>query len=434
MAGNARGKWARRRAVLIGAVVLLTFAGSLWIALTASQGLPGAPVTEVKAAFTDVGALRVGDDVRIANIRVGRVEDIELVDGKPVVTLHFDGDRAIYRNASAVTASVSARSALGQKYVDFSVGDPSAGRLPPGEVVPPAKTESAHELSDVLAVLDDPTRQALGSTIREAGTGAGGHAQDFRQAAGALPTMLPDLGAVSRALAVDSGADLTKLLRATDDLATSFAGRQQELGQLLGQLSTTLGAVAVDDGKPLAAALGKAPDTLTQVRGALQALQGPLASTQQAMRALEPGANALGAATPDLRGVLREGVSPLNKLPGVADQAQPAVDALGRTLTDARPLAPKLSEALSRGKDPLGVLAPYSSEVSLFFSYLTDALSGGDPNAHYLRIYPIITPETFDGILPVQDPLLSRNVYPAPGESLKDKKTSPFGSQKGAGR
>ncbi|MBB2506580.1 MCE family protein, partial [Amycolatopsis echigonensis] len=149
-----------------------------------------------------------------------------------------------------------------------------------------------------------------------------GHQQDLRDALGALPEELPDLGTVAGALATDGGKDLTGTLRALDSLSGRFTNRQQEISALVGQLKTTLDAVGVDGGKPLADVVDKAPDTLGKARGALQSLQAPLADAQAAMSSLKPGADALGQATPDVRGVLREGVPPLDKVPGVAGQAE----------------------------------------------------------------------------------------------------------------
>ncbi|HVV08321.1 MlaD family protein [Amycolatopsis sp.] len=427
------GKWARRRAVVLGTAIAVVFAGALYIALTASTGLPGQSGTVVRAAFDDVGALRTGDDVRIANVRVGQVSAIDLVDGKPQVTMRLDDNRPVYRNASAVTASVGARSALGQKYVEFDPGAPEAGHLDPESVIPATKTVGAQELSDVLAVLDAPTRQALGSTIRQVGGGAVGHVQDFSDAAGALPTLLPDLGTVARALSADGGQDLTRLLQATNRFATAFDGRQQQLGELAGRLDTTLQAVNADDGKPLGEALDRAPDTLTKVRGALQDLQQPLANTQDALTTLGPGANSLGVATPDLRGVLREGIPPLQHLTGVADQAQPAVGALTTTLTDARPLAPMLTRAVTTAQQPLAQIAPYSPEISMFFSDFADALQYGDAAGHYLRIYPPIDTESATGLVGLKDPTVARDPYAPPGVARTEQRTSLLGGQ-GAGK
>ncbi len=430
MAGGTANGWARQRSLLIGIGLVVAFAVSIYVALTASGGLPGTSGRSATAAFDEVGSLRNGDDVRIAGVRVGQVKDVRIVDGQPLVTLRFDKGRKIYRDASALTATVSARSALGQKYVDFRPGTPDTGELGRNEIIPASKTGDAQELSDVLRVLDQPTRDALGSTLREAGGGASGHSQDFRDAAAALPQELPDLATVSRALSVDNGADLTDLLRAADSLSRSFEGHQQQLAELVDRVNTTLQALDVDDQAPLGATLDRAPQTLVDARGALDQLRAPLAQTGQAMTGLQPGAVALGNATEDVRGVLREGVPPLEKVPGVAGQADPVVPQLTKVLSDAKPLAPRLVEALGNARQPLGVAAPYAPEVSLFFTYMTDALSDGDAAGHWLRIYPVIGTETVSGILPLRDPLTNRNAYPAPGQAARDKSTSVLGNRR----
>ncbi|WP_116200535.1 MlaD family protein [Amycolatopsis circi] len=429
MAGKKSAR-SRRRSALLGTGLIVAFVVAVYVAITANSGLPGVSGTTVRAAFDDVGALRAGDDVRIANVRVGQVKDIQLVDGKPLVTMGLDGDRKIYRDAGATAASIGARSALGQKYVDLQPGNPAAGQLPADSVIPAGKTVGSQELADVLRVLDAPTRQALGSTLREAGGGLGGHSQDLKDAASALPQELPDLGVVSRALSARDGADLAGLLKTADSLSVSFQGHQQQLAQLTQRLGTTLQSLNVDRGKPLADSLSKAPSTLADVKGALGGLNGPLGQTEQAVRTLRPGAEALGQATPDVRGVLREGVPSLDKVPGVAAQADPAVTDLTHVMTDAKPLAPRLTAAIGAAKDPVGVLAPYAPEVSMFFSYAADALHLGDAAGHWLRFYPVLNLESADGTLPIADPTVARDAYPAPGQAAKEKKNGLLGGRK----
>ncbi|MFE6610937.1 MlaD family protein [Amycolatopsis sp. NPDC057786] len=419
------------RSVSTGAVVLVVFALALQLALTADQGLPGARYTLVDADVSDVGALRPGDDVRVASVRVGRVKDVRLVDGTPRVTLQLDGRRAIYRDAAAEakTVTVASRSALGQKYIALTPGTPGAGALGPADVIPSKRTAGSQELSELLDVLDAPTRDALGSTVREAGGGAGGHAQDLRDALKAAPELLPDLATVSKALSGNEGADLTALLTATDRLSARFAGRQQQLPELLGRLDTTMRAVAVDDGKPLDDVVRRAPGTLQAARSGLRSLQAPLKDLHAGMSQLAPGARALGQATPDLRGVLREAVPPLGKVPEVGKQAEPALSDLTKTIADARPLAPRLTQTLASADQFLRVLAPYAPEVSGWFTNWAAALSHGDANGHFLRLYLLFSEESVLGQGGVRDPLVARNPYPAPGEAAQDARKIPGGNR-----
>lgn len=415
----------RRQSVLIGIAVMVIFGLAVWVAMAARGGVPWRTTTVVEAEFADVGALRSGDDVRISGVRVGQVGDITLEHGRAVAELVFDGERRIYRNSRAVAASVGARSALGQKYVAFRPGTPDAGEVQPGEIIPATTTAGAQELSDVLAQFDAPTRKALGSTLREVGGGALGHSQDMRDALAALPKELPDLATVARALSHDNGADLTRMMSAVDSLSSRFRDRHEQLGRMVGQLGTTFDAVAVDGGEPLAASIDKAPGTLRKVRESLRALDDPLGDTQRAMRALRPGAAALGQATPDVRAVLRDAVPVLDKVGPVARQAEPAVEDLTRTFADARPLAPKIGKALDSAQGLADTLAPYAPEISSWFTHAAAALSEGEAPGRWLRVHLIVRTDSATGAGPrgVQDPLMARNPYPAPGEAKYDKQT-----------
>lgn len=419
------------RSVSTGAVVLVVFALALQLALTADKGLPGATYTLVDADVSDAGALRPGDDVRVASVRVGRVKDVRLVRGAPRVTLQLDGTREVYRDAAAEakTVTVASRSALGQKYIALTPGTPEAGKLGPADVIPPKRTAGSQELSDLLDVLDAPTRDALGSTVREAGGGAGGHAQDLRDALKAAPRMLPDLATVSKALSANDGADLTALLTTADRLSARFTGRQEQLSELLGRLDTTMRAVAVDEGKPLDEVVQRAPGTLQAARAGLQSLQAPLKDLHAGMAQLVPGARALGQATPDLRGVLREAVPPLGKVPDVGRQAEPALTDLTKTVDDARPLAPRLTQTFAGADQFLRVLAPYAPEVSGWFTNWAAALSHGDANGHFLRLYLLFSEESVLGQGGLRDPLVARNPYPAPGEAAHDARKIPGGNR-----
>lgn len=421
---NALGS--RTASALIGLVVVVLFVASVVFAFRAQYGLPGAATTVVKAAFDEVGSLRVGDDVRIASSRVGSVDAIRYVDGRAVVTMKLDGERPVYRNSNATAASVGARSALGQKFVDLDPGSEDAGPLGPDEVVAQRVTEGAQEVSDLFNVFDPPTRAALGSTLREVGGGFAGHSQDLRDAFSTAPQVLPDLGTVSRSLTADGGDDLVGLLESADTLASRFAGREQQISSMLTNLSATLDGVAADGAKPFEQTLRKAPDTLVAARAALEELSPTLADTRTAVTDLRPGAESLGQATPDVRGFLRDAVSPLGKVPGVADRANPAVEQLTGLMSDARPLTPRLQQTLRDASPLLASVAPYSPEISQFFTNGTSALNQGDAAGHWLRIFTLFSPETLSGTLPVPDPTVARNADAAPGELEQDHKPIPL--------
>lgn len=411
-----------KRYLTIGVSLLALFGGAAYIGINAHKGLPGAQRTIVSATFTDTGGLRPGDDVRIARVRAGQVEAVALRDGKPIVTLALDGERAIYRDANA---SIESRSGLGQKIVNIDPGTPPAGALGKDNVIPESQTQGAQNLADLLAVFDEPTRDSLATTLQQTGSGMGGHGPDLQALVRTAPTTLPNLATVSHALTADGGRDLTELLRVADRLTSRFQQRQDQLAALTGELGTTIGAIGTDNGTPLRDTLDRAPDTLRVARTALADLRRPLTDLNKAMIDLRPGAGGLGDATPDLRGVLREAVPPLDQIPPVSRQAEPALKDLTNTLSDARPFAPRAARAVSSASPLLSTLAPYAPEIGLFFDNWASALSigqagKGDPNNRHLRVLLMPHTESVDGQPGLRDPFVARNPYPAPGEAEAD--------------
>lgn len=409
--------------LIVGLVVLVGLGLAVYLSLTASSGLPGQSFRIFSVDFDNVGDLRDGDDVRSASVRIGQVRDITYQDNKARVEVQVDPGQQIYRDAKA---AVVERSALGQNFVMVSPGSPSAGALPQDGRLSDSGISSPVELDQVLSVLDAPTRKATGSTIKEVGTGLAGHSQDLADALTAAPALVHDLQTVAASLAAPD-ADLTGLLQTSDRLAQRFNGRTEHIGRLVRQTRQTVRAVAVDGGVPLGDTLDDAPGTLQDARIALRGLRTPLDDLGTSMHTLLPGATALGRSTPDLRHVLRDGVVPLGKVPGVAKDSSPAVSNLTTAVRDARPLATRLQKTVSASDHTTAVLAPYTPEIVRFFQYWTSANQYSDKSGHYLRITLLVRPETLDGIVPSRDPLVHRDPYPAPGQAENDRATTILG-------
>jgi phospholipid/cholesterol/gamma-HCH transport system substrate-binding protein len=408
-----------------GLAVVLGLALALYLSLTASTGLPWQSFRTVSADFDNVGGLREGDDVRTASVRIGQVRSITFHDGRARVEMQLDPDQQVYEDASA---AIVARSALGQNFVMLHPGSTDAGEMAEGGQIDDAAVASPVNLDEVLSVLDPRTRKAAASLIDQTGHGAAGHSKDLADVLSVAPELLTDLQEVASTLA-SPDTDLDGLLQRSEVLAGRFEGRTDHLGRLMGNLSTTVEALSVDDGAAIGDTLEQAPPALDSTTTAMRDLRGPLTDLDAAMRALLPGTRSLGESTPALRAVLREGVGPLDKVEGVAEQAGPAVDALTSVVTDARPLANRLRKTFASAEEPTGVLAPYTPEFVRFFEYWNSANRFRDKSGHYLRISLVVRPESITGSIPAQDLLVHRNPYPAPGTAEGDRATTLLGGQ-----
>jgi phospholipid/cholesterol/gamma-HCH transport system substrate-binding protein len=159
---------------------------------------------------------------------------------------------------------------------------------------------------------------------------------------------------------------------------------------------------------------------LDALHTALDSLHQPLANARSAMETVGPGAQALGQATPDLRGVLREAPAPLDKVPGVATTAMPAVQELTHTFADARPFVPRLTDGLSSAAVPLAVLAPYAGDMATFGNDIAGAMSPHDAFRHWLRIVlEIPGTSAVSGLGPLG--AQASDPYPAPGQAIRER-------------
>lgn len=361
---------ATARSFGVGVVVLAAFGVIVYLAATASKGLPFEQTRTVKVAFSNIGTLRAGDNVKQNSVRIGRVDAVEYDDGRAVATLAVDSDVVVYRDARALIAD---ESSLAKRFVELHPGTRESGELG-DQVLPVARTMAATDLDDVLAVFDRKTRDRLQVALRALGGGAAGRSEQLHLLIRNSPELLDEARVVLNSLTSEE-AELPELLAQVDQFAASFAGHEQDMRATISQLAPTLEALSTRGGEPLEQTINRLPGALADATKNLRAVNPALTETRHAVTALRPGAAALGKATPSLRGFLREAPRPLRKVPGVAELASPALVDLTGMARDARPLAAPLSRGLVNLERPLRVLAPYSRDIMVFFGRANSLVS-----------------------------------------------------------
>lgn len=143
----------RFRGPLIGLTVFMTVALTLgWLVYATLLREVSGSTTAYSAIFTDVYGLREGDDVRMAGVRVGRVQKIELVDNERArVDFVVQNDQKLYGNT---IASVTYQNIVGQRYVGLSPGKSGgpAGDtvLAAGATIPVERTDPSFDVTTLL--------------------------------------------------------------------------------------------------------------------------------------------------------------------------------------------------------------------------------------------------------------------------------------------
>ncbi|SFQ63492.1 phospholipid/cholesterol/gamma-HCH transport system substrate-binding protein [Amycolatopsis arida] len=139
---------------LLGPLVKLTIFIVVTTLFTAVLGISIANLNlsdtkTYKARFTDATLLLPNDDVRIAGVRVGQVEEIRIVDRRfAEVEFAVDANR---RLPAGVTATIKFRNLVGQRYVALEQGDGDPNRLlEPGDTIPLERTKPALDLTELF--------------------------------------------------------------------------------------------------------------------------------------------------------------------------------------------------------------------------------------------------------------------------------------------
>jgi phospholipid/cholesterol/gamma-HCH transport system substrate-binding protein len=201
--------------LLVFAVVTVLFTGVL--AATIANTNFGV-TSGYLAKFTDASGLKEGDDVRIAGVKVGQVDTIEVAEGEQnLAEVRFDVEHT-YRLPESVTATIKYRNLVGQRYLALGTDVPGDKSLPDGGTIPPERTKPALNLT-VLFNGFKPLFKALS------------------------PKDVNQLSAEIISVFQGEGGTITSLLQHTASLTTAIASKDQVIGQVIANLNTVLGTV-----------------------------------------------------------------------------------------------------------------------------------------------------------------------------------------------
>ncbi|MCX4091763.1 MlaD family protein [Nocardia sp. alder85J] len=202
------------RGPLFGVILFLvaSIAATWTVYATLQRGVPGR-ADRYSAMFTDVSGLRTGDDVRMAGVRVGRVDGIDLDGTFARVTFEVQHGQPMYTDT---VASVTYQNLIGQRYIGLSLrGDGTHTPLRPGAQLPPERTEASFDLSTLLNGFEP-----LFSVLQ--------------------PKDVDNItAAVIRALQGDNGS-VAALIAETSRLAETLTGPDEVLGRLIDNLARVL--------------------------------------------------------------------------------------------------------------------------------------------------------------------------------------------------
>nr|WP_206038232.1 MlaD family protein [Rhodococcus sp. HNM0569] len=132
--------------LIVFAVVTILATGMLAATIANIGGGGG---TKFSAVFTDVTSLNEGDEIRIAGVRVGQVEKIEIVNRREAKVEFTVSDRDWL--PASTTATLRFRNLVGQRYIALEQGEGKQGlKLNGGDTIPIEQTRPAVNLTTLF--------------------------------------------------------------------------------------------------------------------------------------------------------------------------------------------------------------------------------------------------------------------------------------------
>ena len=223
-----------RNPVVIGAIGILVIAGMLLAAFRA-QDLPviGGGDTYT-ASFSEAGGLRVDDPVRIAGVRVGKVEEIELEGDHVKVSFNIKTDSQF---GDETGASIRVNTLLGAMYLALEPA--GSGQLDPGDEIPVERTTSPYDVVEAFSGLaetaDEIDTDQLAQSLTTLADLTRNTPEEFRAALSGVSRLSANIAAKNDRIG--------GLLRNLERVSTVLNERDQDIIELMQQSDTLFQAL-----------------------------------------------------------------------------------------------------------------------------------------------------------------------------------------------
>jgi phospholipid/cholesterol/gamma-HCH transport system substrate-binding protein len=303
--------------------VAVTVLATGTLALTIHNTGGGTSGQQLSAVFSDASSLNVGDDVRMAGVRVGEVSSIRIVNRRQAqIGMSLESSVPLART---LTATIRFRNLIGQRYVELDEGGGSVNDpLPDGSVIPISRTHPALDLT-VLFNGFQPLFQALD------------------------PKQVNQLSTEIVQVFQGEGPNIDDLLARTATLTSTLAGKDKLIGEVVDNLNAVLGTVNAHG---------------SQLRTLVTTMSSLVSGLSADRFALGHAVSGLAGLSRQVTGLLRHGRAPLHadvdKLGTLSQQLASSSGALDSFLRTA-------PDSLNR----LGRVASYGSWLNVYECSIT---------------------------------------------------------------
>lgn len=217
-------------------VVISGFVSALIFSTLAGGSGPGART--YKAVFTDASGVRSGDDIRVAGVKVGRVEGTELLgEGLAEVTFSVEKDTDLTDTSRAY---IRFANLIGQRYIALIEGQQPGTQLDEGATIPENRTKPAIDLTLLFNGLQPLLTTFSADEINEFGEQL---LHVMQGEGGTIVGLLRNTAILSEQFA-DRDAVFGRVIDNMNLLLSSTNAHKQQIRELIGGLQTLVHGVA----------------------------------------------------------------------------------------------------------------------------------------------------------------------------------------------
>jgi ABC-type transporter Mla subunit MlaD len=388
-----------RRRIVISLAVFVA-AVCVGAALGAGGDGDGGGKYLVRATFDNASFIIPGEDVKVAGVVVGSIEDLDVDDQNHAVAVLRIDDPAFRPFRRDATCRIGLQSLIGEQFVEcdptqtrgagkapapelttIKDGEPGAGQHP----LPLERTSSPVGVDLLQNIMRVPQRQRLPLIINELGAGVSGNGEELNAAIKRASPVLQKADELVQTLASQDKM-LGKLTDDSDEILASLADRRKDVGRFVKNAGDA-GTATARQGEALEQNFAKLPAFLKQLGPATDRLGAFADQGSAAIDALASEAKTVNEATKLLGPTAKQATPTFTSLGKVADQGRETFPRLLGTAQQLNKLGTSLEpvgENLAKLSTSLDETGSVESLMRLIYFYV-GAINGEDASGHYTR-------------------------------------------------
>lgn len=285
-----------------------------------------------------------GQVVAMAGVPVGEISQVELKNGRAVVTMKIESQYAkyVHRNSTILTRP---KTGLNDMLLQLDPGTASSGSAPDGYTIPVSQTLPNVNPDEILASLDTGTRNYLKLLIGGAGEGLRGNRKTLSAVLRRFDPTARDVAKITRLLS-QRHEYVARSIHNLRLISEALAGKDKELTQWVDSSNKVFSDFAAQDAN-LRQALSELPTALNATNQAVISANTLGQTLGPTLSSLEPFARYLAPASIATQNFFNETTGTLkNQLRPFSVKVQPTARNLKPATADLATAGPNLDRAL----------------------------------------------------------------------------------------